>query len=58
MAARRTQITYEASDRPQGAEVRLRTTDAAAVTAIHAFLAFQRTAHHAAGHDAMPGGVH
>lgn len=58
MAARRTQITYEASDRPRGAEVRIRTTDAAAVAAIHAFLAFQRTAHHAAGHEAMPGGVH
>jgi len=54
MAARRTGITYEASDRPRGAEVRLRTTDPAAVAAIHAFLAFQRTAHHAAGHEAMP----
>src|SRR6266516_6611029 len=31
MAARRTQITYEASDRPRGAEVRIRATDAAAV---------------------------
>ena len=54
MAARRTGITYKASDRPRGAEVRLRTTDSAAVAAIHAFLAFQRTAHHAAGHEAMP----
>src|SRR5207237_10453959 len=58
MAARRTGITYTASDRPRGAEVRLRTTDPAAVAAIHAFLAFQRTAHHAAGHEAMPSGVH
>jgi len=58
MTARRTGITYEASDRPRGAEVRLRTTDPAAVAAIHAFLAFQRTAHHAAGHEAMPSGVH
>ena len=48
MAARRIKITYEASDRPRGAEVRIRTTDSAAVAAIHAFLAFQRTAHHAA----------
>jgi len=58
LATRRTQIIYEASDRPRGAEVRIRTTDAAAVAAIHAFLAFQRTAHHAAGHEAMPRGVH
>ena len=58
MAARRTTITYEATDRPRGAEVRIRTTDSVAVAAIHAFLAFQRTAHHAAGHEAMPGGVH
>ena len=34
MAARRTQITYEASDRPRGAEVRIRATDAAAVAAL------------------------
>ena len=27
------------------------TTDTAAVTAVHAFLEFQRTAHHAAGHE-------
>jgi hypothetical protein len=53
MAARRTEITYEPSDRPRGAEVRIRTSDPAAVAAIHAFLAFQRTAHHAAGHEAM-----
>ncbi len=58
MAARRTEITYEATDRPRGAEVRIRTTDSAAVAAIHAFLAFQRTAHHAAGHEAMPSGGH
>ena len=58
MAARHTRITYEATDRPRGAEVRLWTTDRAAVTAIHAFLAFQRSAHHAAGHEAMPGGGH
>ncbi|HYL20771.1 MAG TPA: hypothetical protein VEU74_03340 [Gemmatimonadales bacterium] len=51
MAARHTRITYEATDRPRGAEVRLRTTDRTAVTAIHAFLAFQRSAHHAAGHE-------
>lgn len=58
MAARHTRITYEATDRPRGAEVRLRTTDAAAVTAIRVFLAFQRSAHHSAGHAAMPRGGH
>src|SRR5439155_18413152 len=36
-AARRTRITYETSDRLRRAEVRLRTTDPAAVAAIHAF---------------------
>ena len=58
MTARRTRITYEASDRPRGAEVRIRTLDATAVAAIHAFLAFQRTTHRAAGHEAMSSGVH
>jgi hypothetical protein len=58
MAARRTQITYSASDRPRGAEVHIRSTDLAAVASIHAFLEFQRSAHHAAGHEAMPNGMH
>ncbi len=53
MAARRSKITYGAVDRPRGAEVGIRTTDSAAVAAIHAFLAFQRNAHHAAGHEGM-----
>jgi hypothetical protein len=51
MAARRAAITYEVADRPRGGEVRIRTNDAAAITAIHEFLAFQRGAHHAAGHE-------
>ena len=58
MAARHARITYDATDRPRGAEVRIRTTDRAAVAAIHEFLAFQRTAHHAAGHEGMASGVH
>ena len=58
MAARHSHITYEATDRPRGAEVRIRTTDAAAVAAIHEFLGFQRTAHHAGGHEGMLNGVH
>jgi len=58
MTARRATITYAAIDRPRGAEVRIRTMDSAAVAAIHAFLAFQRSAHHAAGHEATTGGAH
>jgi hypothetical protein len=52
MAARRASIEYAATDRPRGAEVRIRTTDSAAVRAVHAFLAFQRSDHRAAGHEA------
>jgi hypothetical protein len=51
LAARRAKITYEALDRPRGAEVRIRTADSAALAAVHAFLEFQRTAHHAPGHE-------
>jgi hypothetical protein len=47
MAAKRTQITYEARDLPGGAEVRIRSTDPAAVAAVHEFLAFQRSDHRA-----------
>ena len=57
MTARRAAISYAAIDRPRGAEVRIRTTDSGAVAAVHAFLAFQRTAHHAAGHESMTGGA-
>ncbi len=58
MAARRGKIMYEPVDRPRGAEVRIRATDAAAVAAIHQFLAFQRNAHHAAGHEGMATSTH
>ena len=51
MAAKRSAITYEATDRPRGAEVRIRTTDSSAVKAVHEFLAFQRSDHRAAGHE-------
>ena len=47
MAAKRSVISYEASERPRGAEVRIRSSDRAAVAAIHEFLAFQRKEHHA-----------
>jgi len=51
MAARRGGIAYQEIDRLRGAEVRIRTSDAAAVVAIREFLAFQRHAHHALGHE-------
>jgi len=57
MAARQGAITYQEMDRPRGAEVRIRTTDRAAVTAVHEILAFQRGAHHAQGHEGAMGHV-
>jgi len=51
MRARRTAITYDVHDRPRGGEVRMTTHDRVAVAAIHQFLAFQRSAHHASGHE-------
>lgn len=45
MADRKGQITYQAHDLPGGAEVRIRSTDSAAIAAVHEFLAFQRTDH-------------
>ena len=50
MAARAAMLRYEAIDRPRGAEVRVTTTDPAALAAVHEFLAFQRADHRAAGH--------
>ncbi len=50
MTRRRAAISYVVSDRPRGGEVRLTSTDPAAVAAIHEFLAFQREQHHAAAH--------
>lgn len=52
MAARRTAIAYEVADVAGGGAVRIRTTDPAAVAAVHAFLAFQRDDHRAPGHEA------
>ncbi len=54
MTTHRAAITYDAIDRPRGGEVRIRSGDPAAVAAIHEFLAFQRSGHHAAGHDPPP----
>ena len=49
MAARRDLITYEFKPLPGGGQVLLGTSDSAAVSAIHAFLAFQREDHRAGG---------
>jgi hypothetical protein len=47
MAERKGQITYEMRELPGGAEVRIRAADAAAIAAVHEFLAFQRADHRA-----------
>ena len=52
MMEKRAMITYQASGRPRGAEVRILTTDAVAIAAVHEFLRFQRSDHRAAGHEA------
>jgi hypothetical protein len=57
MAAKRDAITYTAADRPRGGELRIASSDPAAVRAIHEFLAFQRTDHRAAGHEGMTHGA-
>jgi hypothetical protein len=49
-------IEYATIDRPRGAELRLTSRDPDAIKAIHAFLAFQRTDHRAAGHEGHSGG--
>ena len=54
MAARRDRIEYVYRDLPHGGELRLVTSDPAALRAIHEFAAFQRTDHHAGGIDDQP----
>ena len=49
MAAKRDAITYAVRDLPGGGEVRITTTDAGAVAAVHQFIAFQRSDHRAGG---------
>ena len=46
MAAKRAVITYAVKELPRGGQVRIVTTDAAGVRAVHQFLAFQRAEHH------------
>lgn len=47
MAARAAFITYRIRELPRGAELRISTRNPAALAAIHRFLLFQRTEHHA-----------
>lgn len=49
MAERRASISYAARDLPRGAELRIVSSDSAAIAAIHDFMAFQRGEHHAGG---------
>ena len=50
MAAKRDAISYQYSDLPRGGQVRITTSDSAAIDAIHHFMAFQRGDHRAGGH--------
>jgi hypothetical protein len=50
MAAEREKIRYAVESLPRGAALRLRSSDGAAVEAIHEFLAFQRMDHRAGAH--------
>jgi hypothetical protein len=45
MAQRRSHISYTTDTLPRGAQLRIQSTDTAAVNAIHHFLAFQRRDH-------------
>ena len=54
MAQKKSVITYRYRELPRGGEVRMTTSDAAAIAAIHAFIAAQRDQHHATGME-MPG---
>lgn len=49
MAAKRAVIDYSVRDLPRGGELLMTTRDTSAIRAIHRFMAFQRTEHHASG---------
>jgi len=51
MRERWEQISYQRSDLPRGAALRLTTRDPEALRAIHEFLAYQRKEHHAPGQN-------
>ena len=50
MTERASLISYAVDPLPRGGQVRLTTTDSAAIAAIHDFLGFQRHDHRASGH--------
>ena len=50
MAEKKDLIRYEYADLPRGGEVRITTSDPAALAAVHEFMAFQRSDHRAGGH--------
>jgi len=58
MTAKRALISYEPHDLPRGAELRIRTTDPEAIAAIHRFMAFQRSDHHAGGQSSSEAAHH
>ena len=51
MAARKATITYTPDTLPRGGQVRIFTSDSAAVAAVHEFLAFQRMDHRVGDHS-------
>ena len=51
MVEKRAAIHYSVSELPRGGELRISSADPGAVKAVHEFLAFQRSEHHAAGHE-------
>jgi hypothetical protein len=51
MRANAAKISYLVADRPRGAELRISTTDSAALDAVRKFLAFQRQDHRAGDHE-------
>jgi uncharacterized protein YjhX (UPF0386 family) len=54
MARKRDVIEYSYHELPRGGEVVMKTADAQALTAIHAFMGAQRSGHHASGVGAAP----
>ena len=54
MARKRDVIAYSYHELPRGGEVVMKTADAQALAAIHAFMGAQRSGHHASGAGAAP----
>lgn len=57
MAARRSALSYDMRDRPDGGEIRIVTRDPAALAAVRDFLQFQRNDHRAAEHEGHAGAM-